>query len=241
MRQRLMFAMLAIGCVVALSAVASSAASAAGAEWFTCVKEAPGGYSDSHCTEEDSLGEYTHKEISIPTLTEMTLLATTNEVITSVQFGAELILTASELECVSCSAENEKVGGVFHASGSGRLLFKKVSLNVANCTVEDPVKGPGTIFTEPLKFSTTSKSGYKWEPVTPSTFAVIHIVGASCSIAGNYTLTGTAFASATGATFSFNVTTELKMNKKAATLVGKGTQSAGHPGEPHNPMTLTEV
>lgn len=156
--------------------------------------------------------------------------------IETVQFGAELDLEFKEAACEEWVIWNSKG----EALSLGRLKLGKGSVNVANCSVEDPGKGAGTVTSESLSGNLvefaglTSGLGSTYKPAAGTAMAVIHIVGGACAVAGAYTVTGTDVAEVpplnvltpNPIAFLFNLGIEeatgdhLKINKKAAIATG---------------------
>ena len=127
----------------------------------------------------------------------------------------------------------------------GRLLYTEVRIAgfEPQCTVEDPVKGGMTVTTETLKVTASDPGAAVFTPVNANgEFATIHIVstaGNSCSIAGAYVVKGaTLTGSVTADVLTVNSTTELKVNKKAASLTGAATITAGVTGGTYHPVEL---
>jgi hypothetical protein len=234
---------LAVLCASAFGAISASSASAGG--WFyTCVEHAPtqqgkDKYEDKDCKTPDNIsGEYGH--VSYSEWTTWKIDPMTNTVITGKLFGASVEIQATGVECVECKTENKEVGGVKEATGTGKLELTGVTaVGLPACTVNS-----GKITTQNLKFTTTSETGLTLEPETGTLFAEFNITGASCTVAGsNIKITGKAFASASGAQFTINVTKaseELKLEGEKATLKALWTLTAGKPfsGE-HHPISLT--
>ncbi len=243
MSRRLIVIGLALICAAACGAISASGASAGG--WFyTCVEHAPtqpgkNRYEDEDCkTPKNPSGEFGHVEYT--EWTTWTFATMTNTVIAGKLFGASVEIQATGAECVECKTENKEVGGVKEATGTGKIVFTGVSVvGAPACTVNS-----GTITTKNLKFTTTSETGLTFEPETGTLFEEFTITGASCTVAGtNLKVTGKAFAAASGAQFTINVTKaseELKLEGEKASLKALWTLKAGKPlsGE-HHPISLT--
>jgi hypothetical protein len=217
MRRRLFISGLAALCATAFSVVAASGASATATAYTATSSTA----------------------IPAGTSTGLAVDQLSNWVLATEQFGAKLVLTETGgIDCENCMVENQASPMDFTGTG-GRLLFTGVTVNVPNCTVEEPGKGAGTVTTEPLKVTASVPTSAMLSPVTPTTFAVIHVVGGSCVIKGNYTVKGSSVtATVSGDVLKVNSTTELKTNGELTTLTGEATLTAGVTGGTYNPIEL---
>jgi hypothetical protein len=180
------------------------------------------------------------------TSTGLALDSLSNWVLTTKQFGASIILTGTGgIDCQNCMGENQASPMDFTGTG-GRLLFTGVSTNISGCTPEDPVGGPGTVTSEPLKITASNPGTANLRPVTGTTFAVFHLMadpGQTCPIAGNYTVEDKGAgltASWSGDVLSVNSTTELAVNGQKASLKGEMTLTAGVTGGTYHPIEFKE-
>jgi hypothetical protein len=247
MRRRTIVTVVTLACALTAGAAASSAA-AAGITGYTCV-EAPltieAEFKDNHCTEAGmnaSGSNYKHTAIAEDTSTEFVLSAVGNQKFEMEEFSSEVILEATEVECLGCTVKNQSSGTTMDVSSLGdRLLYKGMTTDFPHCAVSDPVKGVGKLTTEPLKFTATSLSGTKIEPVTGSVFADFDLVnsGGVCDIAGEYLIVGFATVKTRGATLSVNtVEGELSEFGEPVFLTGQTTMRGGESGLYH-PYALT--
>ena len=115
--------------------------------------------------------------------------------------GAKVVVTAFELECVECMTENHEEALEMDVSGTGRLRYTGVSINVSGCSVVN-----GEIKTEALRFttiSTTSPIITEVSPVSGTTVEVIHLSGEKCPLGSSLTVKGHADWTSTGAQVTF--------------------------------------
>ena len=232
MSKRLLIAGLAALCALAVSAVAASGASATATAY--------------------TVGSPT--AIPAGEETGLALDATTNWILVSSQFGATIELVAERIDCVECMAHNQASPMDVTGTG-GRLLYTEVRVGGAfeeNCTVEDtsipaPLTKTDAATTERLEVTASEPGSAVLRPVnaageTIEQFATIIVVakpGKTCSIAGSYVVTGAGVTgTVSGDVLSINSTTELKMNKKAVSLTGSATITAGVTGGTYHPVEL---
>ena len=216
MSRRLLIAGLVALCALGLSALAASGASA------------------------DTTAYTAGSPTAIPVgeSTGLGLDALTTWELSTEQFGASIVLTGTAVDCENCMIENQENAGVMDVTGSiGGLLFTGVTTNIQNCTVEDPVKGAGTVTTEALKVTVQTPTSVVVTPVNGGTFATFHVVGPKCLIAGNYAIKGTSLTGTiSGDAVFVNSTKELTVNKKPATLKGQATITVGLTGGTYHPI-----
>jgi hypothetical protein len=264
MKRTILVAGLAALAAMAFGAVLASGSQAAETTAFTCVKTGPfvgpHKFSDAHCkTIDDPGGEYGHVVIPNGLDTELTVTTFPGEEEQVFQIeigGAELTVVADGNHCRGCSAENATSGGqmkfIGPAAGTPAGRFLDTGVVVAGleskCKVVDPTEGEGKFTTEPLRFETTGPAGLKISPATGNVFGVLHIEhkpAQTCTVEGEYEITGFVEATIEGATLTLNDTEHLTVFEVfPLSLKGKETVSAGEPTSQngnalHNPIAFT--
>lgn len=231
--------------VLAISALAVSSASAVEetptttrAEWYVGTTE----------TNVATLAETKTKEIKAK-VAESPVIGNKFLLVSEVGTGPTKIeLTATGIECVSCTIENkpitEKAGAA--AFATGKLKFTGVTAMLpTTCTVSDENGlNPGTVTTKQLNvhadlMASGERAIQQFIPTAgvSKSFAAFTLEGASCPVAGLYSVTGTLYGVASnktgvaaktqGATVTPAIEKELKgglfIGTKPAELTGKAT------------------
>jgi hypothetical protein len=233
-------------CALAFSAFAPSGLLAAPTESntaFTCVEveAGTGEFTNVHCSSKEGTPKnWKHVEIKEGEETQLTFTAIGEQIFTTKIAIAKVVLAGKGgVECKECMVHNQTdPGGKMDITGTGRLRYTGVQINVAACAVEND-----EIVTELLKFTSVTASTVSFEPVVPPNWARVKLVpsGAGpCPLGNEILITGHANASAKGATLTFNTgANELLVGAQKMELKGELTMSAGLTGGVHRPIGLT--
>lgn len=217
MRKRLLIAGLAVLSALALSAVTASGASAAATAYTVG--------SATAIPAEEGTGWF--------------LDSLSNWTLTTEQAGTSIVLTGTgAIDCGNCMLHNQD--SPMDVTGStGGLTFTGVTVNLPNCAVEFPGSGSGNFATLALNL-TASNPGSLVLSTVGGTFAEFKLTGVNCAFGGTtFVVKGTSVTgSVTADVLTINSTTDLTVNKKAATLTGNATITAGTTTALYHPIEL---
>jgi hypothetical protein len=234
---------------VALAAILAPGASAA-ATAYTC--ESGGtGFGNADCS---TAGTGFHDEAfpaNTSTGLQVKTLGASLQVLRFEEFGAEIELTATGVECVECMVENSTAGAEMEVKGGptieeevpvGEVLrYSGVAISGSLGTTCQ-VKG-GVIRTEPLAITANATNSLTIQPNSGTVVAEFEIKnkpGHVCVIPGLLKLEGLARGNVAGAEVTFNTGEgELTIAEESASLIGTTTLSAGVTGAEQHPIVLT--
>lgn len=247
---------LCMSCAVVISATLAqnSSATLAGTTAFTCAGvSGTGGFSDAHCTNKTSGGNYSHAAIEAGKSTELsgtntnTCSSTTTACplkITGINFGMPLELEAKKAS-ITGSLQNVFEGEEHRATSTWSFTLQELAVLVPS-GIGCKIKG-GEITSKALK-ATTQGIGmfYKIEANEGTILATFTIEGCSTSeFNRSYNLTGSVKATASGTTIGFTEagTTEqgtFQLAGQKAGLDGQLTLSGrANSGEAYTPVAFT--
>jgi hypothetical protein len=236
-------------CVIAAAAIAAAGASAA-ATAYTCVSGGTG-FGNADCT---AAGSGFHDEAfpaNTSTGLQVKTLGASTQVLRFEEFGVEIELTATGVECVECMIENSTAGAEMEVKGGptieegvpvgGILRYSGVVVSGSLGTTCQ-VKG-GVIRTAPLAITANATNSLTIQPNSGTVVAEFELKnkpGKVCLISGLLELEGSARGAVAGAEVTFNTGEgELTINEETASLVGTITLSAGVTGAEQHPVVLT--
>lgn len=161
-----------------------------------------------------------------------------NQVLSTKQFGAKLVLTATgAVECTECMIENQ--ASPMGVVGSGKISYTGMTTNIPHCVVPE---GKTTVHITIFHVTTHGFWIFKWTTSTP--LVTIHIEsepGETCPIAGTYNVEGEEMTGTiNGDVLTVNSTKDLTVNGEPATLKGEMTITAGVTGGTYHPIEFKE-
>jgi hypothetical protein len=202
MKGRKTIVMLALISALAISAVATSEASASGTTGFTCTAASGArDFADAHCTSQVGAGEGTFGHVALAGKKEITL---SNEKTASGTTAAQPsiligLLAGVEVEVIctkvtgSGTLTNSEVGGSMQATGTMTIEHSGCTVpRPSGCTVAEPIVYSANYTT----YQTETEMGLKYTPVEEPNFGTFTLK--NCTLANTYGIAGKMETTAAG-------------------------------------------
>jgi hypothetical protein len=239
-RQISIFSLILAAALACGAIMAPVAAAGTGVEFgntgFTCLAGAGDHNTNADC-ETATSGNFGHQPIAENEETGWQLTKITNFEL-RVKIGLpNVVLTATGVECLNCMLKNQTDAGVMDVTGTGKVKFTGVTVNIKNCSVPF-----GVFETKPLKLTTLTSEKATFEPQVGTVVAEIVVEGIGCSLPSPIKVEGHADATSNGARLAFNTGAGmLKVGTQTAFLVGEATVTSGVTGAEYHAFSLTSA